>query len=41
LGPTYPYQDIRSSEKILAPGEHWGAMATMDDPTFAAAVAKS
>ncbi|HEU0166456.1 MAG TPA: Rieske 2Fe-2S domain-containing protein [Chloroflexota bacterium] len=39
LDPTYPYQDIRSSEKILAPGEHWGAMATMDDPTFADAVA--
>jgi nitrite reductase/ring-hydroxylating ferredoxin subunit len=34
LDPSFPWQDIRSAEKILAPGENWRRLATSDDETY-------
>jgi phenylpropionate dioxygenase-like ring-hydroxylating dioxygenase large terminal subunit len=37
--PAYPYHEIRSAEKILAPGEAWTQLATRDDPALVAELA--
>jgi hypothetical protein len=34
LDPMYPYNLIRSAEKILAPHEDWRTLATADDETY-------
>ncbi|MDE3074889.1 MAG: Rieske 2Fe-2S domain-containing protein [Chloroflexota bacterium] len=34
LDPSYPYDEIRSAEKILAPEEDWSLMATRRDERF-------
>ena len=33
LNSAYPYESIRSAEKILAPGEDWRLLGTASDPT--------
>ena len=35
LDPSYPYDSIRSAEKILAPGEDWRLLGTSADPAVA------
>jgi phthalate 4,5-dioxygenase len=34
LDPTFTWREVHSSERILAPGEHWHTMATPDDPDY-------
>jgi hypothetical protein len=33
LNPEYAFNEIRSAEKILAPGEDWRSLGTPSDPT--------
>jgi hypothetical protein len=41
VGADHDYRNIRSAEKILAPGEDWWILGTNDDPIVQEAEALS
>jgi hypothetical protein len=38
LNPEFPWNEIRSTERILADGEEWWKLATPEDPAYLAAL---
>jgi hypothetical protein len=38
LDPEFPWNEIRSTERILSNAEQWWALATPDDPAYVASL---